>query len=388
MLELNTEEKAVNPKSQLKYEQLKRLLLDQMASGKLRPGDMLPPEVDIAQQMGIARNTVRQAMRDLEDKQVIRRIRGKGTIVCEAKPKPRSAAQTADQLFGLILPELRAGMYQSLQAGLNNSMSPLGANMIVCDVSQDLYKQVDALLQLAYRGVSGLAMVPITSTKTPTHHLALLRRSELPLVFCHRRVEGIQAPLIGFSPYDIGSVSGAELARYGHRHVAMIFSHFSQSCEHRIRGVRDALKEVGGGVPDEFIYYDNSFRSDSLPPGLEDRLEEHIKKMLAHEQPPTGFVVSADILAGVTCLVLQKLGMSVPEDVSVIGFGDRSSRTTVLPCQLQSVTVNEWELGRIAFDTLREIQLGKLPFDSDKEIMMPLEVAEGESIGPIKGSST
>ena len=71
---------AIEPRSHLKYERLKRLLLDQMSSGQLRPGDLLPPEVDLAQKMGVARNTVRQAMRELELQRLIRRVRGKGTI--------------------------------------------------------------------------------------------------------------------------------------------------------------------------------------------------------------------------------------------------------------------------------------------------------------------
>src|SRR5688572_27558552 len=141
MIELTPGNPVVGRRGQLKYEQLKHMLLGQMTSGQLRPGDLLPPEVDLAQKMGVARNTVRQAMRELELQRVIRRVRGKGTIVCEITPGADTAFQTAGQLYGLVLPELRAGMYQSLQAGLNHSMSAVGANMIVCDSGQELYQQ-------------------------------------------------------------------------------------------------------------------------------------------------------------------------------------------------------------------------------------------------------
>jgi GntR family transcriptional regulator of arabinose operon/LacI family transcriptional regulator len=351
-----------------------------MASGHLRPGDLLPPEVNLAQQMGVARNTVRQAMRELELQRVIRRVRGKGTIVCELTPESTNTRQTVGQLYGLVLPELRAGMYQSLQAGLNNSMAAISANMIVCDSGQDLYQQVDALLQLAHRGVSGVALVPVTVAKTPAHHVSFLRRNKLPFVFCHRRIEGIRAPLVGFSGFDMGHAAAAELARHGHRRVAAIFSHVSDSAEERKRGIQTAMQEAGGVVPEEFIYFDNTLRSDPLPPGLEERLIEQLKRMLAHPQPPTAFIVSADKLAGMVCLALQKLGRVVPRDVSVIGFGDRSNRDMIFPVRLQSVTVDEWKLGQIAFETLSQIQRGERAPDDNEDILMPLDISEGDSI--------
>ena len=380
---IDASSEATGRKPQLKYEQLKRMLLEQVTSGRLKPGDMLPPEVDLAQQMGVARNTVRQAMRELELQNLIRRVRGKGTIVCE--PTGGSPTkQAAGQLFGLALPELRAGMYQSLQAGMANAMATESANMIVCDSGQDLYQQIDVMLQLVHRGVSGIAMVPITSAHTPLHHLSVLKQIKMPLVFCHRRIEGISAPLVGFSPFDMGHVAGQALAEHGHRRLAMIFSHRADSSGERIRGVRDAIAHAGGQVPEEFIYFDTSLRSDPLPPGLEDRLLEQLKAMLAHPNPPTGIVVSADRLAGLTCLALQKLGKSVPGDVSVIGFGDRSNRNMVLPVELTSVTVDEWKLGQLAFETLAQIQHGERSMDDKQDLWMPMEVSPGRSVGPAK----
>jgi DNA-binding LacI/PurR family transcriptional regulator len=385
MTKLTPEQPLIQRKGQLKYEQLKRILLDQMNSGRLQPGDMLPPEVDLAQQMGVARNTVRQAMRDLEDRHMIRRIRGKGTIVCETPPvraEPTPEQPAVGQLFGLVIPELRAGMYQSMQAGLNNALSSLSGNLIVCDSGQDLAKQTDALLQLAHRGVSGVAMVPITTEPTQPHQVSFLQKLGVPLVFCHRGVEGVSAPLVGFSPLQMGHAAAAELARHGHRRIGMIFSHRSASCTQRVHGAREAMAEAGGSAPEDFIYYDRSVRAEAFPPGIEDRLAECLTAMLASDQPPTGLVVSADSLAGLTCMVLQKLGHRVPQDVSVIGFGDRWNRTSALPWNLRSVTVDEWQVGQIAFETLGKLRGGGRPTGDDESVTMPLEISEGDSVGP------
>lgn len=366
----------------LKYERLTRTLRDEITSGRLKPGDMLPPEIDLAKQMGLARNTVRQALRELESRRMIRRVRGKGTIVCEAHDPATAIDIETSQLIGLALPELRAAMYQSLQAGLSDAMADSGASMVVCDSNQDLFRQVDLTLRLVHRGIGGLVMVPITTEVTPAHHISFLRDRGIPVVFCHRGVEGVKSPLIGFSPGEMGRVAGGELADHGHRRVAMVFSHRSPSCRPRMHGVREAMRAVGGAAPEEFVIFDRSTRADVLPEGIEERLTRALQRMMAHPDPPTGIVVSADSLAALTCTLLQRIGRRVPDDVSVIGFGDRTNRYGMLPLTLTSVTVDEFSLGEHAFRTLDEMRRGDRPIDDDETMLMPLQVTPGDTVGP------
>jgi GntR family transcriptional regulator len=64
---------------------LYRRLLDQLrsdlASGRLRPGDLIPPELEIARSHGISRHTVRQAIVELAREGLLLRERGRGTFV-------------------------------------------------------------------------------------------------------------------------------------------------------------------------------------------------------------------------------------------------------------------------------------------------------------------
>ncbi len=64
-----------------KYEQLRAKIMSEIKAGRLRPGDMLPPEPTMAEQMSVARSTVRQALAELEQAGIVRRIRGKGTFI-------------------------------------------------------------------------------------------------------------------------------------------------------------------------------------------------------------------------------------------------------------------------------------------------------------------
>lgn len=69
------------------HEQLMLIIKKMIDSGELSPGDRLPTEEAICRQYGISRSTVRGALRQLEEEEVIGRIRGKGTFVSGSKIK-------------------------------------------------------------------------------------------------------------------------------------------------------------------------------------------------------------------------------------------------------------------------------------------------------------
>jgi GntR family transcriptional regulator len=63
--------------------QLRHLLVGMIERGEIRPGDVLPPERDLAEQFGVSLAPVRQALLDLVKEGVLYRVRGKGTFLRE-----------------------------------------------------------------------------------------------------------------------------------------------------------------------------------------------------------------------------------------------------------------------------------------------------------------
>jgi GntR family transcriptional regulator len=68
-------------------EDVRHRLLEQIRHGKLRPGERLGAERDLARELGVSRSTVRQALAALEVAGVVRRVpgRGGGTFVRQQK---------------------------------------------------------------------------------------------------------------------------------------------------------------------------------------------------------------------------------------------------------------------------------------------------------------
>ena len=67
------------------YYQIRDQLRQQIMSGQLKPGDVLPSEMDICTECGVSRMTARQALIQLAYEGLVTRHRGKGTFVSEPK---------------------------------------------------------------------------------------------------------------------------------------------------------------------------------------------------------------------------------------------------------------------------------------------------------------
>ena len=63
------------------YEQLAAVLRRRIDSGALKPGDRLPSETGLAQQAGVSRSTVREALRTLQEAGFIERASPKVMVV-------------------------------------------------------------------------------------------------------------------------------------------------------------------------------------------------------------------------------------------------------------------------------------------------------------------
>jgi GntR family transcriptional regulator len=67
------------------YRRIEDDLLTQIAEGRLRQDEMIPPERELCEHYGVSRITVRRAVRELETRGYVRRRQGKGTFVSQSR---------------------------------------------------------------------------------------------------------------------------------------------------------------------------------------------------------------------------------------------------------------------------------------------------------------
>jgi len=79
------------------YEQIVQQIEESVLNGSLKPGDQLPAERDLAQQLGVSRTAVREAVKTLSEKGLVEAYSGRGTFVTDG------TSQAARQSFDLMV---------------------------------------------------------------------------------------------------------------------------------------------------------------------------------------------------------------------------------------------------------------------------------------------
>jgi GntR family transcriptional repressor for pyruvate dehydrogenase complex len=68
------------------YEQIVQQVEESVQKGVLKQGDKLPPERDLAQQFGVSRTAVREAVKALREKGLVEAFPGRGTFIMDSSP--------------------------------------------------------------------------------------------------------------------------------------------------------------------------------------------------------------------------------------------------------------------------------------------------------------
>ena len=117
------------------YQQVEETLRDMILSGALPPGEMLPVEHDLAQQLGVTRPTVREAIRKLESAGLVGRGARRRLVVSTPSPNVASdAMHQAIMLCGITYREI----WQ-----LHMALEPMAASLAAEKIDTKLLSQIE-----------------------------------------------------------------------------------------------------------------------------------------------------------------------------------------------------------------------------------------------------
>ena len=368
-------------KPRLKYLQLKTELLDQLQTGRLCPGDALPTVQELSSAHQLAPNTVRRALAELDQEGLIDRVRGRGTFVRQdATGLPANSPLSARCLdaFALILPESRPAPFPAMQQGVESVAEESYRQIIVSSSFNNADKQSSIILQLLEKRVAGVVIAP-AAAPSPPNEISLLQRHGIPVVFCHRRIEGTRAPLVSLPYEEVGRLAGEALVERGHRHLVFLTCGEGKACHGYHAGLSLVARRVGTTV--ETVTFEESEISEPQPYNGENSLAGQLGRMMSRSDRPTGIMCSCDADAEYTYMILTRMGFNVPGDISIVSFGGKTRKGAIVS-QLTAVVIDGVETGRRAGRLLQEICDGKRAIDDTEEIVMPVNLCEGATLGP------
>lgn len=195
-------------------------------------------------------------------------------------------------------------------------------------------------------------------------HLRELERREIPFVVVDRLGEiGPDVPSVGATNWVGGRAATSYLASLGHRRIGTIQGPATTACtSERLAGYRTALEEAGIPYDPELVRY-GDFGIDSG--------HARAKELLSLPDPPTAIFAGNDGHALGVYRVAFERNMSIPRDISVIGFDDNFLSMHANPT-LTTVRQPLFEMGRVASNMLLRLIVGE-PLDSIRvELATPL----------------
>lgn len=174
--------------------------------------------------------------------------------------------------------------------------------------------------------------------------------------------------------------AGAAVARYltalGHREIAYVHGdpRYRGRME-RLHGLREVLELIEGAVMHDLIWEDGATFASILD------------TVQAAGARPTAFFCAHDGLAVTVISELLARGLRIPEDASVIGFGDYSAALQILP-RLTTVKMHGPEIGAMSVRLL-DARLGATGFPAvPVRMLIPSRIIERQSAGPAPSASS
>ena len=141
------------------------------------------------------------------------------------------------------------------------------------------------------------------------------------------------------------------------------------------------MAEVNAEIPDEHIDFGNMTEFDrSHMQSYEKHMEGVLKQLISGNAPPTalfsGWAESAERLY----LIAMRLGLRVPEDISIVCFGGAHQSGAILS-RLTTVTLDETLAAKRAVELLTEMREGRRPLCDSETISLSLGMGAGETLG-------
>lgn len=116
-------------------------LTEAMLSGELKPGDKIPTEMELSEQLGVARNSIREAIKILVYIGVLEIKRADGTFVCNGF----SESLIDPMIYGIILNQQNEQDLNELRAMVETGVMRLAVEKSSEEEISQLYKKMLAL---------------------------------------------------------------------------------------------------------------------------------------------------------------------------------------------------------------------------------------------------
>jgi LacI family transcriptional regulator len=259
----------------------------------------------------------------------------------------RALASNKSNTVGALIPTMDNAIFARGLQALQETLADAGVTLIIATTGYDPQREYEQIQALLSRGVDGLMLI---GTTRPERTYALLNQQGVPVVITWSYHSDSAYPCVGFDNQSAAAELASLVLQHGHRKIAMIsgISWGNDRAADRIKGVRGALRAHRLKLPDACLI--------EAPYNLEDAALA-MQTLMAQPDRPTAVICGNDVLAVGALMHAKRVGISVPDDVSIVGFDDIDLASVTDP-PLTTVHVPHRRMGQAAAELLLAIRRG------------------------------
>ncbi|SJN12027.1 Transcriptional regulator, LacI family [Halomonas citrativorans] len=283
--------------------------------------------------------------------------------------RPNKVAQQlrlqATQMIGVMVPSLDNPVFAEQLQAMEVAARACGYSLIVTTSEYDASRENDIVEEMLRQRVDGLVLTVAEADKSTV--LTQLRQETTPCLLVYNPPGNSGFPSVGVDNHAASEAATHYLISLGHQQIGMVAGPLLQSdrARHRYEGYCLAMQAAG------------------LPPYPLIEMPRHtqadLKSLAPHLHGTDGLsalICTNDLLAISLIGELQRAGLSVPSDLSVMGFDGIALGKYLYP-SLCTVEQPRADIGRAAIHTMLNMIRGERPVLTP----LPYVLRKGESVG-------
>ncbi len=272
---------------------------------------------DIARQAEVSEATVSRVLNDRPGVSTETRQAVLTALDVLGYERPERLRKRSAGLVGLIVPELENPIFPAFAQTIESALSQSGFTPVLCTQTPGGVTEDEYVEMLLDRQVSGIVFVSGLHADTTADHERYRRlvQRPLPVVLINGYAEGLDAPFISCDDRLAGELAVAHLVALGHTRIGFLSGpHRFLNVQRKLEGYRAAMRRELG-VRDRDLEELVALTLFGVEGG-----EVAAGQLLS--RGVTGMVCGSDLMALGAIRAARRRGLSVPRDVSVVGFDD------------------------------------------------------------------
>jgi LacI family transcriptional regulator len=268
----------------------------------------------------------------------------------------RNLKTNNNNTIGVILPSIANPFYPSIVRGIEDEAILNNYSISLCSCDHEKGRMNEYFEKLIENRVKGLIAIHLDCIPTAMNNF--ISRDGKVLTVGTKKQSFPYCGTIAFDKEAEAYTVTKHLLELGHREIAIFLSSINNHIrQEKLSGYKKALAEYNIKDYEKHIFIKEEHSVSSEPIDSSPDCSTGIycaQKLLENENNVTGIVCMNDLVALGCISEIKKLGYSIPEDYSIIGFDDSFFSSLIEP-QITTLRIDKYQLGKSAMQLMIEM---------------------------------